>query len=179
MKRKWMRIGFPIVAVLAVLTGAALAAGTAVPGSSEDPLITLSYLNEVFTGKLTETYRSELDSETAALREELETRIAALEEKSAELDGNGTTGSARYSLVTMSDGQKLTGERGTELLLRIGSCTVVASDSPGLVDTTTGDGLDNGKSLAKNHLYMVTIPGHGVKASGTVKIIVRGEYTIS
>ena len=31
----------------------------------------------------------------------------------------------------------------------------------------------------KNHLYMMTIEGRGVKAgSGTVKVLVRGSYTI-
>ena len=36
--------------------------------------------------------------------------------------------------------------------------------------------LENGKALVKNHLYMMTIEGRGVKAgSGTVKVLVRGS----
>ena len=56
---------------------------------------------------------------------------------------------------------------------------MVASDTPGLVDTSSTENLNNGEALVKNHLYMVTINGHGIRASGTVKIVVRGEYTIS
>ena len=80
---------------------------------------------------------------------------------------------------TLEAGQTLICRRGAELLLRIGSAKVVAEYNPGLVDTGSADSLNDGDALAENHLYLVTINGNGVRAVDTVKIVVRGEYTIS
>ena len=53
------------------------------------------------------------------------------------------------------------------------------SGSTGLIDTTSGGNLGNGKALEKNHLYMVTISTRSDSAgSETVKLLVRGPYTI-
>ena len=57
--------------------------------------------------------------------------------------------------------------------------SMLADDEPGLVDTSTAGNLADGGSLVKNHLYMVTINGNGIRAVGTVKIVARGDYTIS
>jgi hypothetical protein len=63
-------------------------------------------------------------------------------------------------------------------MLRVGSAYVSAADSPGLVDTSTTTNLENGEALTKNHMYMVTINSHGIRASGSVKVVVRGDYVI-
>ena len=48
-----------------------------------------------------------------------------------------------------------------------------------MIDTTSGANLANGRPLATNHLYMVTISPRTVTAtSGTVKVLARGPYTI-
>ena len=74
----------------------------------------------------------------------------------------------------------LTGGIGCEVMLRIGSASCVASAAPGLIDETAGTTLNGGGSLAANHLYMMTIEDRGVQAnSDTVKLLVRGSYTLS
>ena len=80
---------------------------------------------------------------------------------------------------TLEAGQTLVCQRGAELMLRIGRASVTAASVPGLVDTATTGNLNDGEELAVNHLYLVTINGHGVRALETVKILVRGDYTIS
>lgn len=85
-----------------------------------------------------------------------------------------------FVLVTMCRGQTLKGQVGTEVLLRVGTASCVAGSAPGLIDTTSATTLDNGVALSKNHLYMMTIEERGVKATAdTVKLLVRGNYTIS
>ena len=56
---------------------------------------------------------------------------------------------------------------------------MAAPDRPGLVDTSSTGELNDGESLEKNHLYMVTISGNGFRAVGTVKAVIRGDYTVS
>ena len=76
-------------------------------------------------------------------------------------------------------GQALVGDVGCEVMLRVGTATCGAADSVGLIDTTSGANLGNGKALETNHLYMVTISTRSVTAtSNTVKVLARGPYTI-
>ena len=45
---------------------------------------------------------------------------------------------------------------------------------------TTGSDLNSGGALVKNHLYMATMTDHYITAgSGTVKVMVRGGYTLA
>ena len=85
-----------------------------------------------------------------------------------------------FVLVTMSSGQILKGEVGTEVMLRVGTAVCTASSTPGLIDTTSAGTLNNGAALEKNHLYMMTIEDRGVKATAsTVKVLIRGSYTVA
>jgi len=168
-----------VLALAAIVFAAAFAlnAGAAetTPGGEGDPLVTLSYLEQVFQGYITDLLQKDLEEKTGTLRADLEERIAALEEASREAS---ILSASTFRLVELGDGQTLVGQRGTELLLRVGSAEVTAQASPGLVDTTTAGTLDNGGSLEKNHLYMITVPDNGIRARGSVKVIVRGDYEV-
>ena len=115
---------------------------------------------------------------------ELETALdGAIDDYSAQMEqalaGSGGTGSANYAVVTLSAGQVLEMDIGCEVMLRVGSASCDSPSSPGLIDSTGGTTLDDGGSLAVNHLYMATIEGRSVTAdSDTVKVLVRGGYTI-
>lgn len=173
-----------LLASLTVLSITAVAAGTA--GSQGDPLVTLSYLNEVFLPELLGKVDEQLAGRSEALADELsaqmERDVARLEEKygaptSAEGAPAGTVDS--FTVVTLTSGQTLYGEIGCEVLLRVGTATVVSPSSPGLIDLTSATTLDSGKALTKNHLYMMTIDERGVKATAaTTKVLVRGTYEV-
>lgn len=172
--KKTVRIVLIVLAAALVLSVAALAVNAAASaGSEDDPLVTLSYINDVFLPYVTDLFRKDLEEKETNLRETLEERVSALE--GAGLGGGGT----RYVVETLEKGQTLICQRGAELMLRIGRATVKAGSTPGLVDTATTGNLNDGEELAVNHLYMVTINDHGIRAEETVKILVRGEYTIS
>ena len=108
--------------------------------------------------------------------------IKQLEEKYGSQTSNegASTGTAdSFVVVTMTNGQVLYGAIGCEVMLRVGTASVVSPSSPGLIDSTGGTTLDNGAGLTKNHLYMMTISDRGVKATAaTTKLLVRGTYEI-
>ena len=129
-------------------------------GSEEDPLITRSYLEGVVKAELEKTFREELEAAVGDLR--------------------GSAGV--FTLVTLDEGQTVTGSVGTELLPRFGRARAYAydPDDTALVDTTGGSALSNGQELQANHLYMVTIDGNGFSAAENgVRVLVSGGYTLN
>ena len=135
-----------LLASLTILSISVAAAGTA--GSSSDPLVTLSYLNEKFLPELMARVDEKLAARTDTASKELRAQV-------------------------------LYGAIGCEVMLRVGTASVVSPSSPGLIDSTGGTTLDNGAGLTKNHLYMMTISDRGVKATAaTTKLLVRGTYEV-
>ena len=169
---------------LTLLSISVAAAGTA--GSSSDPLVTLSYLNEKFLPELMarvdEKLAARTDTASKELRAQGDADIKRLEEKYGSQTSNegASTGTAdSFVVVTMTNGQVLYGAIGCEVMLRVGTASVVSPSSPGLIDSTGGTTLDNGAGLTKNHLYMMTISDRGVKATAaTTKLLVRGTYEV-
>ena len=183
MKKKMIKL----TAVLALVLVVAGISAYATAGGKNDPLVSLSYLNETFLNTVTEKVQGMIKSRDSELKAELSKEIAAAERELAAEYGSGSEGSnvpgeyepTTFVVVTLEKGQTLVGKIGCELMLRVGSATCVADSSPGLVDTTAGSTLAGGKALSANHLYMATVDGRGVKATaGSVKVLVRGPYTI-
>ena len=161
--KKW-KIALAVVCVCFVVTVAYAANANA--GGQTDPLVTKSYLD----GPFMQQVQTLVDQTVDARKAELE-RAAG--------QGGGTADGNVFSVVTLSQGQTLTGDVGCEVMLRVGTAICGTSDSVGLIDTTTGANLGNGGALVTNHLYMVTISTRSVTAtSGTVKVLARGPYTI-
>lgn len=166
-KNRWVLRMAGLLLVCGILNTTVSLAAEA--GSSSDPLVTLSYLNDTFMS----TIMQRVDQKIALRNSQL------AQEGGLVLNG-GTGTSATFAVVTLSSGQVLTGEIGCEVMLRVGSAACVSPSSPGLIDETTAGTLNNGGALAQNHLYMMTIEGRGVKAtSATTKLLVRGTYTIA
>lgn len=184
----------------AVLVCALLAAGTAAlaAGSSDDPLVSLGYLNQVFAPTVYEMVDQAVQDNEEALKASLDQAIDEWDKKlqggqdsapsqdgdSQDGDSQGGDsqggGSASFQVVTLSMGQTLTGEVGCEVMLRIGTAVCVTDYAPGLIDTTDGTTLNDGGDLQTNHLYMVTIPTRGVTATAdVVKVLARGSYTVN
>lgn len=158
MSRKKLLITILCIALGVAALSAAVYAAVSY-GSSDDPLITKSYLDEVLQPQLEAQFQAELD--------------AALEDVE-----NGSSGD--FKVLTLTTGQTVTCGVGCEVMLRIGSATAVGSDYPVLVDTTSGESVAGGTAMKANHLYMVTIVNNGFKAtSGTTKVLIKGDYTVN
>lgn len=159
-KDRWLLRSVLLLALSAALMTTVTLAAEA--GSDRDPLVTLSYLNDTFFSQI---------------MQRVDQKIA---DRNGQLNQQGGSASSSFAVVTLSQGQTLTGDIGCEVLLRVGSAVCVSPSDPGLIDETTAASLSNGGALAQNHLYMMTIEGRGIQASSaTVKVLVRGAYTIA
>ncbi len=172
-----------LVSYALLLVSVAAAAGG--PGSEDDPLVTLSYLNDTFLPQLLGKVDEKLETRDKELSDKLNAQAQKDAEALAEQYGATppSTGGAEkpesFTVVTMASGETLLGDIGCEVMLRVGTANCVAPSAPGLIDETDGTTLGGGKELVKNHLYMMTIDERGVKATAaTTKLLVRGGYTI-
>jgi len=133
-----------------LLAGAALAAGD--QGSQSNPLVTLSYLNDVAV---------------PAIMKQVDERIA---QREAELEKK-TASAAVFQTVEVGQGRTLVLKAGSQLLFRSGNLQVPSS---GLLDLTDGTTV---WSLTANHLYLTTGEMRlAVKEAGTV--MVQGGYAV-
>ena len=182
MNRKWRTA--LAVTVITVGAVASMGAAYAAVGTQSDPLITLSYLNDKFTPSVLEQVDDAVAKQNTTLQTQLEQKIQAFtQDIQARLDAAGGSSalpgsSGVYSVVSLSSGQTLLGDIGCEVMLRVGAAVCVTDSEPGLIDMTDGAVLASGKSLVKNHLYMMTIENRGVRATTDIKLLVRGSYTI-
>lgn len=171
--KRWMiRLGALALSAVLLGTVAALADG----GDQNDPLVTLSYLNQTAIPQIVK----QAEEKTAERQQELE-RSFTDQLKQYQQGGQGSSGggSASYTLVSLSSGQVMSLGVGCEILPRIGALTVKAATTPALIDLSTGGTVNSGASLTRNHLYMATIADRTLTASGDVKLLVRGSYTVS
>ncbi|MBE7011182.1 MAG: hypothetical protein E7415_00745 [Ruminococcaceae bacterium] len=128
------------------------------PGSESDPLISKSYITDTVMPQLQEYVKEEVKNQ---------------------MSGAGEHNSERFEVVSLTAGQKLMCENGTELILRMGSATVIATEKGGLADTTAGVDLANGTAMPSNHLLIVPVnDGRGITANNDVLVMVKGAYTI-
>lgn len=174
-RRKTLLTTVLSVGVLTLLLGAAA-------GGQTDPLVTMSYLNDINTPAILKQVDAKLDSREQTLVDKLNGVADAYSEEVQSLIGSsgGNTGAASsvFTVVTVKAGQQLLGSTGCELLLRSGSAICVAASEPGLVDSTEGTTLTSGAAVQPNHLYLITADGRGLKATADATVMVRGGYTI-
>lgn len=167
-KNRWyLRMAVMLALSLVLSCTVSLAAEA---GSSQDPLVTLSYLNDTFLGQIMEQVDAKIAQRNSQIVQEL----------GGQTSSGGTATASTFTVVTLSSGQTLTGDIGCEVMLRVGTAACVAPSAPGLIDESAGSTLSNGGALVQNHLYMMTVEGRGVRATAaTTKLLVRGSYTIA
>lgn len=175
-----MSKGKKAVIAVAVLVAVALVSGLTTMavtnyGSQDDPLVTLSYLNET----LTPAIMAKLEEMTGEKLAELEARLDELSGQGGTSTGNGTVVSG-FEVLTLAKGQTVTCGVGTEIMPRLGVVVSFGPNNPRLVDETDAQSVPYADAeLLVNHMYMVTIKGNGVKATkDNTKLLIRGEYTV-
>ena len=122
------------------------------PGSDGDPLISKSYIDNVLLPKI----YSYIDSVVGGLTPQ-----------------NPQGQSATFEVVNVSAGQKVVAGEGTELILRMGSGTVIGSMRGGIADTT------GGTEVPSNHLLIVPLAdGRGINVTSEAIFMIKGTYEI-
>ena len=133
------------ILIAILILAATVAVFAADPGSEGDPLISKSYLE----GPFAEWVRG------------------LVAENKAE--------PAVFTVESFKKGEKVTFQAGTELILRMGKATVVATEKGGLADATDGFDLQNGAAFPSNHLLIVPVgDGRGLLAEEDVLVMVKG-----
>lgn len=121
------------------------------PGSEEDPLVSMSYINDVLMPQV----RSYVDSKTAV------------------------SGGEGYQLVNLKKSQTVIGAQSTEFILRMGSATIVATDKGGIADVTAGVDLPKGSVMPSNHLLIVPFDDwRGILMQTDGIVLIKGSYSI-
>ena len=84
-----------------------------------------------------------------------------------------------FSVVNLKANQMLIGTAGCEVILRMGSATVIATEKGGLCDITIGGDWPDGSPVPSNHNLIVPVSdGRGVKAVTDIILMVKGTYTL-
>ncbi len=84
-----------------------------------------------------------------------------------------------FNVVNIPANQMLIGEAGCEIILRMGTATIIATEKGGICDTTLGGDWPNGSTAPANHLLIVPVnDGRGIKAVTDVIVMVKGKYSL-
>ncbi len=159
MKFSKSKILIPTIVVSAVIAASTFMA-IASPGSEDDPLITLSYINE----KVIPSLKEYIDSKISDAPQKGETVNSA---------------SLGYTLVNVKANHKIIGAEGTEFVLRMGSGTIVATENGGVADLTAGEDLANGTPIPSNHnLLSPKNDSRGLKMTTDGIVLIKGTYTV-
>ena len=147
MKKKW-RIALICVLCAACLAGIGVwAAGNY--GSEDDPLVAMSYLEDVLQPKIESSVDAKISEATKGI----------------------SGGSASFAVVNLGAGQSVTLSEGAEVVLRSGACAVTGT----MADVTGG--TDTGAELTMNHLCLAsgTVT---LTAGADSTLLIRGGYTV-
>ena len=196
MKVKW---GLITLTILFVAWG--IFALAAEYGTQSDPLVSLSYITDVFRPDLLKRAENESKSRAAEVQSTVDRFDQQVDAKVSEFADRNTAQvdstmidaiaakvraqvpqqaiSAPFATVTLAAGKTLTLKAGCEVLLRSGNGVCSAGESPALIDMTTGGALTSGSALSANHLYLVPGVGRTIRAGNAVTVLVRGEYNLS
>lgn len=152
MKKKTKKIIVAICALTIAVSAvccAVFAANT--PATSDDPIITKSYIDSVVLPQIYEY----IDGKTQQ------------------------TNSSVFEVVNVKKGKKLMAGTGCEMILRMGTGSIIASSQGGISDVTSGVDLQNGVEIPLNHLMIVPInDGRGLKITSDAIVMVKGSYSI-
>ncbi len=153
MKRKW-KIAVAVVCAVVVLTAAYAAAAA---GSENDPLITLSYLKNIFTPQVQTMVDQAVETGKAQNKADLDAAIQTWDAEIGQavqdaLNSQVKEEPASFNPVSMATGTTISIEAGCEVIVRSGE-PVCSAD---LIDQTDGTVLKAGETLVANHLYLAT-----------------------
>ena len=137
--------------------------------SKNDPLVSLSYVNDVLGPQIMSQVLSKIESDYV--------KISDLTDML----------SGELTLITLNKGDTLMSKGVCEIVVLSGSATALITSSAnvnagqGLVDVTDGTVVTNGTLVALNHKIIIPkADGRGlVVTSDGISVLVRGAYTVA
>ncbi len=166
--------------------------------TDDDPLITLSYLEQVVVPALKEelidfigeslidgksSQNEEVQSEKEPQKDNKEESVNETQSE-GEIQSETTSASiGTYTLLELTKGQEITAESICEFIVRPGSKVIAVSpfEAQGIADITNGIEVLDGDEISINAYCLIPRggDGRGMKIeSESAYIMIRGEYTI-
>lgn len=143
-----------LILVLLVLISQIVYASSNEPGSNEDPLVTLSYVEQRI-----EQMKFYIDQNIASVKSD--------------------EGNVNLEVVELKNGERLIAGQGTEIILRGGKALAIDSPLGGLSDITDARDIRKDEVVPSNHLLIVPRDdGRGVKAVTNCILMIKGSYKI-
>ena len=151
-----------VMAVVLIVSLTILAAGTgSSAGTTSDPLVTMSYVNETFRAELLQQLQQEMNTSQVEFSQSIS---AMLQSISNQYSGYAPESDAQsdYISVTVPAGESVQLQAGHQFLVLSGTGKVSQNM---MVDTTSGKSLSSGNALSENHFY--TVPGEAAITADT------------
>jgi hypothetical protein len=148
-------------------TTASGAGATGQPGTSDDPVVTKSYVDQQI--------QKALGGGT------IKPTPVPTPTPTNPTTGTPTTGNTLV-VVEVKPGERLMASAGTEFIVRNGKAIIYSTDANGVPDLTAGLDIKNGQAVVTNHLLSFPRDGRGIMVQDGQKyglvVMVRGAYSI-
>ncbi len=195
-----------ITAILLAVALASVVTVYAAYDSTKDPLVSLSYLTDIFKPAVEKDVKDDLnaaieqkvnslsenvkaDAEKAVneavkgIEDKVYERVASEYGESVDaLQKQVDTLTNGYTAVTLEPGKKLVADADCEIVITDGNGTVRCSDPEnGIIDCTDGIILYEGQEIPVNHKLLIPEngDGRGINAVTKVTLLVKGGYEIA
>ncbi|MBP2001792.1 hypothetical protein J2Z69_002848 [Paenibacillus shirakamiensis] len=146
------------------------ASATGQPGTSDDPVVTKSYVDQQIQKALNGSTGGNTPAPTPTTPTQPTT------------PSTGGENSSTVEVVTLRPGQTLIAKAGAEFVVRGGKAVIYSNDSNGVADLTDGKDVTNGLPAITNHLLSFPREGRGIQvqsnSSMSLTVLVRGGYVI-
>ena len=169
----------PLTAAALLLAAAlCLTAAFAAGGDASDPLISLSYLQSVFSPQAEIQTEQKLDQADSALQGTAEQRVAGM--KADILAALGLNTALSPQEATLNYGDVLSGATGLTVTPLAGDIQLTLIEGQ-VVDATDGVEVPSGATLSLNHRYIVAESASAwfSPLSPTAVLTYQGPYTLS
>lgn len=162
-RRRSTIISATLITLSLATVGQMVYASTKEPGTKEDPMVTMSYV----------------DLKLEQLKDYIDQKIALPNQNGGVQQPSTPVESATYEVVELKAGKSLIAEAGTEVILRSGEALAIVSPLGGLSDVTGAKDLKKDEKIPANHLLIIPrADGRGVRALVDCFLMVRGGHTI-
>lgn len=141
------------------------------PGSSGDPLITKSYLEQRLTELGKTTTSSSSTEEIKALQQENENLKKQVQTLQQEIEKQ------KFKKVTIKKGKSLVVKYGSQFVFYSGQASFKTTNNSYIVDLTKQEHVANGASATMYHNYLIRSQSSLVAVKDAV-VYVRGNYTV-
>lgn len=139
----------------------------ATQGSQEDPLITLSYLEQILKPQLEAQVDQAVEKNSGELSKQLDLAITSYETRVDEQ--LATAGAGAFQSKSLARNEQFTPGAGREVLVVSGNVAALGQ----LTDTTVGSAVKAGDKLTAGHLYVTVDDASGCKAIDAASVMSR------